>query len=273
VTDLALYEYVDGIATITLNRPHRLNAITVGLVEDLRSALDRSVADAARVVILTGAGRGFCAGGDLAPVANEVRAGAGGPAGAPVKPSTLSADLETAGSLGTVTRQLYELPAVTIAAINGACAGAGLSLACACDVRFAADTARFNTAFLTAGLPGDYGITWTLPRVVGLARARELFFAVDRFGAVDAAGFGLVASVHPADELLGHCASVAGRLAAAPPLALRGLKANINDNAEHGLAEALSVEVGRLVPCLRSEDFREAARAFRDKRAPIFHGR
>lgn len=264
--DLVRYEAEDAVATVTLNRPDRLNAITAPLVTELRQALSRADGDpGVRVVILTGAGRAFCAGGDLNPQRDDRPAGAA--------PITLAQQVATVRRLVAVSRTLHEMAPVTVAAINGACAGGGLSLACACDLRYAADSAVFNPAFLAAGLPGDYGITWSLPRVVGPAKARELLLTADRFSAAQAKELGLISDVFPAAELSSQVRAVAARLTAAAPLALQALKANLNDADTASFGDALDREAERLVPCLRSDDFAEAARAFVAKRPSVFHGR
>ncbi len=164
------------------------------------------------------------------------------------------------------------MPRVTVAAVNGACAGGGILLAAACDLRFAAETAVFITVFLTAGLPGDYGASWSLTRIVSSARARQLMYLPDRFRASRAHEIGLVSGVFPAESLASEVDAIAQRLAAAAPMALAAMKANLNDADGPPLSVALDAEAERLVPRLRSEDMREAARAFRERRVPVFHG-
>ncbi|TFV88889.1 enoyl-CoA hydratase-related protein [Blastococcus sp. CT_GayMR16] len=227
----------DGaVATVTFNRPDRLNAMTGESFDLLRAELEVLAADdAVRAVVLTGAGRGFCAGGDLSTLAGSNEPGD-------------AADLEA--TMARLTRNatlLREMPKPTIAAINGPCAGAGLSLACACDLRYAAEGAVFKSAFLSAGVPGDYGGTWTLPRVVGPAMARQLYLADERIDAATALRIGLVGAVVPAEALLPAVAVLAERLAAAPAHVVRAMKANFNDADDLDLPAHLVRESARFV--------------------------
>jgi 2-(1,2-epoxy-1,2-dihydrophenyl)acetyl-CoA isomerase len=175
--------------------------------------------------------------------------------------------------LATRTSELlHEMPKVTIAAINGACAGAGLAWACAADLRFCAESARFNTAFVNAGLSGDFGGTWTLPRIVGAAKARELYLLAEKFTAEDAERMGLVTRRLPDDQLIPEVHRVAARLAAMAPLALRQVKANLNDAARLPLDQLLDREGERMLRLGATDDAREAAAAFLEKRPPRFTG-
>ncbi len=200
MNDAVLYEAADGIATITLNRPERLNAMNAALLQGALEALETAAADdGVRVVVMTGAGRGFCAGGDLSardtlgtgPTQSRIRV---------LRTYMRSSQL------------LREMPKVTIAAVNGPCAGAGFSWACAADLRYAASSARFVTAFLNAGLSGDFGGTWTLPRIVGRARARELYLLSEAISAEQAEGIGLVTKAVPDAEFMPYVYSVARKL-------------------------------------------------------------
>jgi 2-(1,2-epoxy-1,2-dihydrophenyl)acetyl-CoA isomerase len=168
---------------------------------------------------------------------------------------------------------LHEMPKVTIAAINGACAGAGLSWACACDLRFAAAGAKFNVAFRGAGLSGDFGGTWTLPRIVGPAKARELYLLSPRFDASEAERIGLVSKVLPDAELMAHVRAVADDVVHAAPIALQSMKANLNDGLRLSFSELLDREAARHIAASATEDHKEAARAFMEKRAPVFKNR
>jgi 2-(1,2-epoxy-1,2-dihydrophenyl)acetyl-CoA isomerase len=261
---LALYDVADAVATITLNRPQRLNTMTDELLEDTLVAAERAADDtAARVVVLTGAGRAFCAGGDLA---EGVGGGVGGNGAIP----------EAAGNLRRymrIAQLLHEMPKPTIAAVRGACAGAGLSLACAADLRYAGESAVFATAFVNVGLSGDFGGTWTLTRVIGPARAREAYLLSDRIDAAEAARIGLVSAVVADDELSAHVAAVARRLAELPPIALRLVKENLNDALRLSFPELVDREALRHITASRTEDAREATAAFLEKRSAVFHGR
>ncbi len=167
---------------------------------------------------------------------------------------------------------LHDTPKVTIAAINGPCAGAGLAWACACDLRYASANAVFNTAFLAAAMPGDFGGTWTLPRIVGNAKARELDLLAERFDADEALRIGLVSAVLSHDELLPRVRQVGEGIAGFAPLALRRVKENLNDAERLSLHEHLEAEAGRHAFCCATRDAREAAEPFVHKRAPAFLG-
>ncbi|MET0152594.1 MAG: enoyl-CoA hydratase-related protein, partial [Candidatus Binatia bacterium] len=210
-----------------------------------------------RVLVLTGAGRAFCPGADL----NVIASGEGPPEGE-LRPDHFRAPV-----------LLHQMPAVTIAAVNGACAGAGLGWACACDFRFAAASARFNVAFLDVGVAGDMGGPWTLPRIVGAARARELYFFPEKFGADEALRIGLVSRVFPDEHLHAEVAAIAGRLAQAAPIALRTLKANFVDAERLDFAGYVALETERHLRMFSTEDTREAFAAKVEKRKPRFVGR
>jgi 2-(1,2-epoxy-1,2-dihydrophenyl)acetyl-CoA isomerase len=236
MTDTVRFEVSGAVATITLNRPDRLNAMTEELIGAVLDRLEQvSGDDAIRVVVLTGAGRGFCAGGDL---------GAMGEFAGPRTPAASVAQLRR---LHRTSELLHEMPKVTIAAVNGPCAGAGLSWACSCDLRIAAESAVFRTAFLSAGLTGDFGGTWSLTRLVGAGRARHLFFLNEKLNATTAASIGLVGEVVPDDALMGRVADIASGLAQAPPHVVAGIKQNLNDAQELDLHTMLNAEAGRQV--------------------------
>jgi 2-(1,2-epoxy-1,2-dihydrophenyl)acetyl-CoA isomerase len=258
-----LCEVEGGIATLTLNRPDRLNAMGGEILPLTLSHLERLAGDGAvSVVVLTGAGRGFCVGGDLSgSLPRELRV------------ESLEGAVDALRALQRSSQLLREMPQITIAAINGPCAGAGLSWACACDLRYAAASARFATAFVDAGMSGDFGGSWTLQRVVGPGKARELYLLADRFGADEALRIGLVSGVLPDAELMSHVRGVAERLRQKPPLALRAIKQNLAEHETSSFAEALAREAERHVRTARSADAREAAKAFIEKRAPRFEGR
>jgi 2-(1,2-epoxy-1,2-dihydrophenyl)acetyl-CoA isomerase len=236
MTDTVRFEVSGPVATITLNRPDRLNAMTEELIGGVLACLEQATADdAIRAVVLTGAGRGFCAGGDL------------GAMGEFAGPRTEEASRAELRRLHRTTELLHEMPKVTIAAVNGPCAGAGLSWACACDLRIAAESAVFRTAFLSAGVTGDFGGTWSLTRLVGAGRARHLFFLNEKLSAASAAAIGLVGEVVPDGALMGRVADIASGLAQAPPHVVAGIKQNLNDAQELGLHAMLNAEADRQV--------------------------
>ncbi|HLH47095.1 MAG TPA: enoyl-CoA hydratase-related protein, partial [Acidimicrobiales bacterium] len=254
------YRVASGVGTVTLDRPGRLNAINASLVEELIAVLETAAGDGAvRCVVLTGAGRGFCAGGDL----KEMAAASGRGPATERGVEDRAADLRR---LMRATELLYAMPKVTIAAVNGPCAGAGLSLACATDVRVAAESAVFTSAFLRAGQTGDFGLSWLLPRLVGAARAREVMLLSGRFDARRALEIGLVSEVVPDDALAARVAELAATVAGFPPLAVAGMKGNLDDAATRSLGELLDVEARRMAVNSATRDAREAVVAFAEGR-------
>jgi 2-(1,2-epoxy-1,2-dihydrophenyl)acetyl-CoA isomerase len=255
----------DGVAVLTMNRPDKLNAMSEAMLEALLAALPRLADDGAvGVVVLAGAGRGFCAGGDVKAMA-EGRELAGETL--EEKATALRAQME-------VARWLHEMPKPTIAMVRGAAAGAGLSLAMACDLRVAGDSARFAPAFARVGYSGDFGGSFFLTRLVGTAKARELYYTADILDAEQARALGLANRVVPDARLEEETMALARKLAAGPRVALRYMKRNMNA-AERGgtLAELLDLEAWHHTRCGMTEDHREAARAFVAKREPVFRGR
>lgn len=261
-SDLVSCERDAAVVTITLNRPERRNALTADMLEALLAAVEEQAADeSVRVLVLTGAGSAFCVGGDLA-------AGLEGING----PPPLTSQTGRLRRFMRAAELLHSMPQVTIAAVNGACAGAGLSLACACDLRYAASSAVFNTAFLSAGVSGDFGGTWTLPRIVGSAKAREMYLLPGKLTVAEALRIGLVSDVFGDEELLAQIGGISRRLSQSAPLALRRVKDNLTDSERLPFAEHLDAEAARHAFCCATADAVEAARAFTEKRAPTFHG-
>ncbi len=253
----------DGVATLTMNRPERRNAMSTDMVRALLEAVSRLAADqGVGVVVLTGAGGAFCAGGDVKAMAEGKEFAEGTLEG---KAQALRASME-------VSRWLHEMPKPTIAQVPGAAAGAGLSLALACDMRIAAASARFVTAFARVGYSGDFGGSYFLTRLVGTAKARELYYTADPVDAEQALALGLVNRVVPDDDLQGEVATLARRLAKGPRVAYRYMKRNMNAAECGSLAELLDMEAWNHTRCGMTEDHREAARAFVEKREPVFKG-
>jgi 2-(1,2-epoxy-1,2-dihydrophenyl)acetyl-CoA isomerase len=253
----------DGVAVLTMNRPDRLNALSRPMLEAMLEALGRlAESPDVGVVVLTGAGRGFCAGGDVKAMAEgQEMAGA------------LEERAQALRGRMEVSRWLHEMPKPTIAMVRGAAAGAGLSLAMACDMRIASDTARFATAFARVGYSGDFGGSWFLTQLVGSAKARELYYTAEILDAQQAAALGLVNRVCPDARLEEETMALAGKLARGPRIALRYMKRNFNA-AEHGsLRDCLDLEAWHHSRTGMTEDHREAARAFVEKREPVFRGR
>jgi 2-(1,2-epoxy-1,2-dihydrophenyl)acetyl-CoA isomerase len=248
----------DAVTTITLNRPEVLNAFNAEMIEELIAHLETAERDPeVRAVILTGAGRGFCAGG----VMNLV-AGSG-----PRDPDTTAAIVR---HLGRASELLHRMGTPTIAAVNGPCAGAGLSLACATDLRYAGRSAMFTSAFARVGQSGDYGGMWFVSRLIGSARAQELYLLSDRVDADQALRYGLVSAVVTDDELMGTAAIAARKLAAMAPLTLAAIKANLHDAAVLDLGEYLDAEAARFGRNSVTHDAHEAAVAFVERREPRF---
>jgi 2-(1,2-epoxy-1,2-dihydrophenyl)acetyl-CoA isomerase len=254
--DTIIYEKSGPVARLTMNRPDHLNGMTNRMLIETRTALAAAAEDRdLRVLVLTGAGKGFCPGADIGRVA----------AAAPDDPLTVE-DFR-------VPVLLHSMPAVTIAAINGACAGAGLGWALACDFRFAAASARFNVAFLDVGVAGDMGGPWSLSRIVGPARARELYFFPGKFDSAEALKYGVVSRVFPDDRFRAEIDAIVKRLAESAPIALRTLKANFVDAERMDFGGYVALESERHISMFRTEDTREAFAAKAEKRQPQFKGR
>jgi 2-(1,2-epoxy-1,2-dihydrophenyl)acetyl-CoA isomerase len=261
----------DGVAVIVMNRPERRNALSGGMLTAMSAALAACESDPeVACVVLTGAGGAFCAGGDVKGMAD----GTGGGSTA-----TASADLDSRIhaqrlSQRSTAGKLYRMPKPTIASIPGAAAGAGLSLALACDLRIAADTAVMTTAFAKVGFSGDYGGTYFLSQLVGSAKARELYYLSDRISMAEAHRLGLVNWVVPPDQLHAETLKLAHRLANGPRVAYRYMKENLN-RAHTGadVEECMDLEATHHVHAAATEDHREAAKAFVEKREPVFKGR
>jgi 2-(1,2-epoxy-1,2-dihydrophenyl)acetyl-CoA isomerase len=250
-----IYDKAAHRATITLNRPEARNGITQRMLDELYEAVQDAAADKSlRVLVLRGAGRDFCPGADVKHYAS----GQGGRS----NPKAFH-----------VSTILHEAPVVTIAAIRGACAGAGLGWAAACDLRVCDDTARFNSAFLGVGISGDMGGPWTLPRIVGAAKARELYFLPGKFEAQEACRIGLVNRLYAEAEFEAAVEEIVTRLVNSAPIALKSMKANFLDAERMGLAEFIDIETQRHSAAGQTEDSKEAFKAFVEKRTPVFHGR
>ena len=258
-----LEELKDKVAVLTLNRPDRLNAMSPSMLDALLEALPRLAADPeVGVVVLTGAGRAFCAGGDVKAMAEGREFGG----------TTLEDKAQALRSRMEVSRWLHEMPKPTIAMVRGAAAGAGLSLALACDLRVAGDTARFATAFARVGYSGDFGGSWFLTQLVGTGKARELYFTTDIVDAREARELGMVNRVVPDARLEEETLALAARLARGPRIAYRYMKRNFNAAESGTLKDLLDLEAWHHTRCGLTEDHREAAKAFVEKRDPVFRG-
>jgi enoyl-CoA hydratase/carnithine racemase len=265
-----LYEVEDGIATITLNRPDRLNAISGPMLESISSALRDSDTDReVRVIVLTGAGRGFCAGADL----KQLRGISEGERGREETPPELAADpgdpaLED--FRGTYTYPM-SIRKPVIAAINGPTAGMAVPIALACDMRFASERASFTTAFSRRGLVAEWGISWLLTRLVGPAHALDVLFSARKFDAAEAERIGLVNRVVPHDELLGFARSYVEDLAAnCSPASMAVMKRQVYEHLMERLGPAEKEAVRLMIESFSRPDFREGVMSFMEKRPPKF---
>ncbi len=258
----------DGVVLLTLNRPKSRNALSDTLSPALRRIFAKlPEMSEARCVVLTGAGTAFCAGGDIKGMGGRQEP-------RPDRPTTreeIIADLSKRQR--TLTGALYELPQPTIAALPGAAAGAGFSIALACDLRVAAESAFVTTGFANIGLAGDYGASFFLPRLVGQAKARELFFTAERVDAATCLELGIVNRVVADEKLMEETMDLARRLAAGPSVAYRLMKANLDRAQREDLSTCLTYEAEATVTSAGTKDHREAVRAFIEKRKPIFEGR
>ena len=262
-----LLETIDGgIATLTMNRPQARNALTREMMLALGEALPRLANDpSVRLVVLTGTGEAFCSGGDVKGFARNV-------AGAPVtqsfdqKVTDLRARMEA-------SRWLHEMPKPTLAVIPGPAAGAGLSLALACDLRIAADDAKLTTAFSKIGLSGDFGGSYFLNHLVGAAKAREMYFTAQVLRGDEAARIGLVNRAVPSAQLAEAARAWAAELAALPTVAIGYMKRNLNTGLRASLSDVLDAEAIHMIRTFETDDHKGAAVAFVDKRAPTFAGR
>jgi enoyl-CoA hydratase/carnithine racemase len=271
-----LYNVADRIATITLNRPDKLNAWTAVMEQEVRSAIEEAERDEnVRVIILTGAGRGFCAGADMSLLSSVVASGVDERVR---KQASSSSTTGLADGVRADFRKKYSyFPAVgkpVIAAINGPVVGLGLVIALYCDLRFASDAAKFSTAFARRGLIAEYGLAWILPRLVGHANALDLLFSARMVDSAEALRMGLVNQVFPQDAFLVKVNEYAREVAAnSSPRSTRIMKRQVYDAMFQTLGEAFDVAEREMLASLQCEDFKEGVAHFLQKRAPTFTGR
>src|SRR5215472_13197030 len=252
----------DGVALLVMNRPEKLNALNNDLSAALNQAFERiDKDDSVRIVVLTGAGRAFCAGGDLALIGKGREAH---------DPKQVEAILRA--GMGAVLR-MRTIQQPVIAAVNGAAAGAGMNIALAADIRIAAEEAMFGQNFAKVGLFPDYGGTYFLPQLVGPAKAAELFYTGDMIDAKNALRMGIVNQVVPGAQLEAAVKTLAQKIAQGPPLPIRAVKKTLFGSEKEKLTAALEHEVQQQMPCYLSEDCSEGIQAFFEKRAPQFRGK
>tara|TARA_R110002072_G_scaffold59158_3_gene150721 strand:+ start:3923 stop:4795 length:873 start_codon:yes stop_codon:yes gene_type:complete len=262
-----LAELVDGVAVITLNRPEARNAMSGEMNAALQTILLKCELDPeVRCVVLTGAGKGFCAGGDVKGMA----ASGDGTVGARTIDQAIH---EQRVNQRATAGKLFKMPKPTIAALPGAAAGAGLAFALACDLRVMASTAIMTTAFARVGFSGDYGGTYFMSQLVGTAKAKELYYLSERVSAEEALRLGLTNWVCEPEELQAKTMEIAKRIAAGPTVAYRYMKENLNRALAGDIDDCMDLEATHHVHCGQTEDHRNATKAFVEKREPVFQGR
>jgi 2-(1,2-epoxy-1,2-dihydrophenyl)acetyl-CoA isomerase len=256
----------EGVRTITLNRPEKLNAVNVRLSEELPLAVEEASKDeAVRVVVITGAGRGFCAGLELTP--ENIKATREG------QQATRHDRLDDLRWVGRWVLALVNCDKPVIAAINGPAVGAGCGLTLAADIRLMSDAATISTGYCRIGLSPDAGVSYFLPRLVGLSRATELILTARDIKPAEAEKIGLVSLVFPAEDFAGCVAVFAKQLASGPPIAHTISKRLLASSIDTDLQTQLRREISGVMQCFATEDLAEAVRAFGEKRRPVFTGR
>ncbi len=257
-----LTEIRDRVATLTLNRPEKMNALSPDLIAQSIAALKEWARDPEiGAIVVTGAGRAFCAGGDVSAMARD-----GGE-------RTLEQRVDGLRASQEFSWLLYNMPKVTLAAVNGAAVGAGLGVALSCDLRIAAAGAKFGTAYAKVGFGGDFGTTWLLARYAGAPKAKELFFLAENIDAAEAQRIGLVNRVVESERLMAEVSDLAARIAHGPLTSYRYMKANVNLAASVDFRTMLDREAETHLRCGETQDHREGVRAFLEKRAANFSGK
>lgn len=268
MTQHLIETFADGVATFTMNRPEARNAMSPAMMAAFKEGIPRVAADPkVRAVVLTGNGGAFCAGGDVKGFASEAGdASDGGGFNLEQRSHGLREGME-------LSRLLHTMPKPTLAVISGPAAGAGFSLALACDLRIALDTAKFTTAFTKIGLSGDYGGSYFLPYLVGAAKARELYFMGSVLNGQEAFDIGLVNKVATKDNLAAEAAALTQHLASLPTVAVGYMKKNLNAAYSGSLGDVFDMEAMHMMRTFMTDDHKGAAVAFVEKRTPEFKGR
>ena len=267
-TDELLCNVDERVATITLNRPEKRNALSDRLTPALRQTLlDLETRSDVGCIIITGSGSAFCAGGDVGGMGASKT-----PADAP-QPSAEERTRTLIQKQETLTLRLADHAKPTIASLPGVAAGAGLSIALACDIRIAAASAFITTAFRNIGFSGDYGGSWLLTQLIGPSRAKDMYYTARRVHAEEAVQLGLFNRVVADEELPSATLELARQIASGPPIALGYMKENINRAVTGDLRSCLALEADRMTRCAATKDHKEAVSAFLEKRPPLFSGR
>lgn len=254
-------QVADRIATLTFHRPEKLNALSQELISDSIATLRAWSTDPAiGVIVVTGSGRAFCAGGDVSSMAKDTG-------------RSLEESIDGLRAWQELSWLLYSIPKVTIAAVNGFAMGAGLGVSLACDLRIASDQAKFGTAYAKVGYGGDFGTTWLLTHYAGAPKAKEMLFMADMIDAAEAHRLGLVNRVVPHDQFEPEVRQWAARIAAGPLTSFRYMKANVNLATHTDFRTLLDREAETHMRCGQTDDHKEGVRAFLEKRAPQFTGR
>lgn len=259
-----IVEIKDRVGILTLNRPEKRNALSPDMEQELAANLRAFAKDPEiGAIVVTGTGKGFCSGGDVNAMKARNESGE----------DSLEQKIDALRERHQVPWLLHTIPKVTIAAVNGAAAGAGLGLALSCDLRIMSDQAKLATAFANVGLSGDFGVTWQLTTLLGPAKTKELMFMAEVINAEEALHLGLINKLVPHERLMEETLAVAGRIAAGPQLSYRYMKSNINSSVTSDFRTMLDREAETMRRLGLSEDHREGVAAFLEKRTPQYRGR
>jgi 2-(1,2-epoxy-1,2-dihydrophenyl)acetyl-CoA isomerase len=259
--EVILTDVSDRVGTLVFNRPDKLNALSMELIARSIDTLERWGRDTdIGCIVVTGVGRAFCAGGDVSTMAQD-------------DTETLEQKIDRLRQMQELSWLLYNMPKVTIAAVNGFAMGAGLGVCLACDLRIASDKARFGTAYAKVGYGGDFGTTWLLTHLVGGPKAKELFFLGDIIDASEAHRLGLVNRIFSHESLENEVRGIASRIANGPLTSYRYMKANVNLASSTDFRALLDREAETHMRCSMTEDHKEGVRAFMEKREPHFRGK
>lgn len=272
-TDELLCDLSDRVATITLNRPEKRNALSDYLTPALRQTLlELDTRSDVGCIVITGAGKAFCAGGDISGMNSGARSQSSSKTDS-APPATIEDSIRALQhKQETLTMRLFNHSKPTIAALPGAAAGAGMCIALACDMRIGATSSFITTAYRNIGFSGDYGGSWLLTQLVGVSRAKELFFTARRVEADECLHLGIFNEVVADEDLQAHALALAQQIASGPPIALAYMKENLNRAISGDLQSCLAMEADRLIRCAQTNDHKEAVASFLAKRPPQFQG-